>query len=180
MTTTSDRYCNHTPQRITPGPGEATMGRDCLVEAAGRAPETVTKRVRAPRRGILLRCRPAGSDSRALPRAKIAFNSDQWSIKLSIVRESLVNVQWQLLERASSIILEVLSRVGLSWLAAASGSQWQQGPGSRSRLSGAEEPAGHAAALELCTALHCRLTTNQGVRRTTSPPCRAHAHEGAC
>ena len=33
MTTTSARYCNHTPPRTTPGPGEATMGRDCLVEA---------------------------------------------------------------------------------------------------------------------------------------------------
>ena len=33
MTTTSARYCNHTAPRTTPGPGEATMGRDCLVEA---------------------------------------------------------------------------------------------------------------------------------------------------
>ena len=33
MTTTSARYCNHTPPRTTPGPEEATMGRDCLVEA---------------------------------------------------------------------------------------------------------------------------------------------------
>ena len=41
--------------------------------------------------------------SRALLRAKIAFNSDQWSIKLSIVRESLVNVQWQLLESESLV-----------------------------------------------------------------------------
>ena len=33
ITTTSARYCNHTAPRTTPGPGEATMGRDCLVEA---------------------------------------------------------------------------------------------------------------------------------------------------
>ena len=84
------------------------MGRDCLVEA-GKGSRNASER---PGEGFL----PpgAGSHSRALPRAKIAFNSDQWSIKLSIVRESLVNVQWQLLERASSIILEVLTSRALS------------------------------------------------------------------
>ena len=103
MTTTRARYCNHSPPRTTPGPGEATMGRDCLVEA-GKGSRNAS--ASAPERDS---CRPAGSDSRALPRAKIAFNSDQWSIKLSIVRESLVNVQWQLLERASSMFLESLN-----------------------------------------------------------------------
>ena len=33
MTTKRARYCNHSPPRTTPGPGAATMGRDCLVEA---------------------------------------------------------------------------------------------------------------------------------------------------
>ena len=71
MTMTSTRYCNHTPPLTTPGPGEATMGRDCLVEA-GKGSRNASPS--APERDS---CRPAGSDSRALPRAKIAFNSDQ-------------------------------------------------------------------------------------------------------
>ena len=33
MTTTRARYCNHSPPRTTTGPGEATMGEECLVEA---------------------------------------------------------------------------------------------------------------------------------------------------
>ena len=33
MTTTRARYCNHSPPRTKTGPGEATMGGECLVEA---------------------------------------------------------------------------------------------------------------------------------------------------
>ena len=33
MTTKRALYCNHSPPRTATGPGEATMGRECLVEA---------------------------------------------------------------------------------------------------------------------------------------------------
>ena len=93
MTTTSARYCNHTPPRTTPGPGEATMGRDCLVEA-GKGSRNASER---PGEGFLPPDGNTGSGTLTHCRGPKSHSTP-------------INGQLncQLLERASSIILESL------------------------------------------------------------------------